>query len=105
MFKENKCDRASEAIESPGECHIELEFSSDEVSLGSGSESESEPAESGIVQPQPVRRSTRTKQFPDYYGWNAHFVAKMEPSSVDEVTSSPEKDHWISAMKKENEIS
>ena len=101
VFKENKCDRASEAIESQGECHIELELSSDEESLGSGSESESEPAESGIVQPQPFRRSTRTKQFPDYYGWNAHFVAKMEPSSVDEVMSSPEKDHWISAMKKE----
>ena len=53
------------------------------------------------MQPQPVRRSTRTKQFPDCYGWNAHFVAKMEPSSVDEVMSSPENDHWISAMKKE----
>ena len=76
-------------------------MSRDDVSLDSGSESESEPetdpAESATVQP-PLMKEKHT---PDYFGRSgANLVAKMEPCTVDEAMSSSEKDFWLDAKKK-----
>ena len=43
----------------------------------------------------------REKHFPDYFGRSgANLVAKMEPCTVDEALSSPEKDCWLDAMRR-----
>ena len=105
VFDETKHAIASKFTELQGVRRIEVDVSSDDVSLDSGSESESEPetdpAESATVQPPP-RRSMREKHFPDYFGRSGvNLVAKMEPCTVDEALSSPEKDCWLDTMKKE----
>ena len=47
----------------------------------------------------------REKHFPDYFGRSgANLVAKMEPCTVDEALSSPEKDCWLDAMKEMNSL-
>ena len=80
VFDETKHAIASKFTELQGVRRIEVDVSSDDVSLDSGSESESEPetdpAESATVQPPP-RRSMREKHFPDYFGRSgANLVAK-----------------------------
>ena len=54
--------------------------------------------------PQPVvRRSTRQRHTPDYFGWRAN-VAKgqvQEAHTVEGVLSTPEKAHWLKAMENE----
>ena len=54
--------------------------------------------------PQPVvRRSTRKRHTPDYFGWRAN-VAKgqvQEAHTVEGVLSTPEKAHWLKAMENE----
>ena len=52
------------------------------------------------LEQQPLRRSGRERHFPDYYGIRV-YVCKTEPTTVEEVLSTPEKDHWYQAMEKE----
>ena len=47
-----------------------------------------------------ARRSTRARNFPDYYGWSANLM-NVEPSSVEEAMSTREKPQWCEAMQKE----
>ena len=63
---------------------------------------DSTPDESSSSQPT-VRRSTRQKQMPDYFGWEANLAGScvQEPHTVEEVLSTPEKAHWVKAMEKE----
>ena len=50
-----------------------------------------------------VRRSTRQRQTPDYFGWEANLAGSQvqEPHTVEEAKSTPEKAHWLKAMGKE----
>ena len=48
------------------------------------------------------RRSERTRRRPDYYGeWTHMSVQRTEPTTIDEVLSSSDKDLWEEAMQKE----
>ncbi len=44
-----------------------------------------------------ARHSTTPRNFPDYYGLSVNPV-KVEPSTVEEAMSTPEKDQWLGAM-------
>ena len=92
---------------------MELDLSSEEPPPESGSEpvpvqpelAESTPAEKTTEQlPPAVRRSAREKKFPDHFGWNASLVAKSEPSTMKEVMSTQEKDHWFIVMKASSDV-
>ena len=51
---------------------------------------------------QPLRRSTRISQRPDYYGVGVYTAAEQkEPKSVSEALRCPEKEEWRSAMETE----
>ncbi len=106
MFKVSQSNAEDDVPELEVEQYVELDILSDEPESGSlpvetGSVN-STPAESAVEPPSPyIRRSMRKKQFPDYLGWSANLAATCEPTSVEEVLSTPEKYHWLKAMQKE----
>lgn len=45
--------------------------------------------------------NTHTERcFPDYYGQRV-YLSRAEPTTIEEVVSTPEKAHWLVAMEKE----
>ena len=86
--------------------HVEIECENQGESDESGSsdsESESESTVEPASEPT-VRRSERDRQCPNRYGnWVASIAADQlsDPSSLDEVLSSPDKAKWQNSMKKE----
>ena len=120
VFRENECDIESEVIDNEAEECMELDVLNNEVQSESDLETaraeseltDSAPVEPALLAPQspatnsqhlptPItRRSTKPRNFPDYYMWSADIV-KVEPSSVEEAMTTPEKDHWLEAMQRE----
>ena len=115
-----QCDIESEVIDNEAEECMELDILNNEVQSESDLETaraeseltDSAPVEPALLAPQspatnsqhlptPITpRSTRPRNFPDYYMWSADIV-KVEPSSVEEAMTTPKKDHWLEAMQRE----
>ena len=74
-----------------------IDFGSDnqEVSNQEITETRQSPRE-----PEPVRRSTRERRQPDYYGRQSiNLTRTQEPTSFKEAISSPDQSKWKKAMK------
>ena len=101
VFVEGKCN-ADDATEFGVEQYVEL---TDELPCESDSEdsvpAETQPAPAESAVESAVRRSTRKKQSPDYFGRSANLVIVSEPRNVEEAMNTPEKNHWLEAMQKE----
>ena len=96
----NESKKESEVVsDNEPDHHLVVDFSSN---LDSESPTESHtPVES---EPQQVlRRSTRDRQEPNYYGREqTHFTElRNEPTSVEEATTSQESSKWLQAMETE----
>ena len=92
----------------PDEKEIELDFSSDDETQSEMRQTEpqsddtmnDEGLNESLPPPPAVRRSTRQKQAPTYFGWEVN-VAVQKPHTVEAVLSTPERAHWLNAMEKE----
>ena len=103
VFNEQEYCSGSQVPEGDAGHHVELELSSDEPPE---EVQDMQPAESGNEQhtsPQVIRRSSRTKYRPNFYGYEANFTQSQtqEPQSVEAALSTPEKAKWLEAMEKE----
>ena len=103
VFNEQEYCSGSQVPEGDAGHHVELELSSDEPPE---EVQDTQPAESGNEQhtsPQVIRRSSRTKYRPNFYGYGANFTQSQtqEPQSVEAALSTPEKAKWLEAMEKE----
>ena len=91
----------------PGEKEIELDFSSDDETLSEMRQTEpqsddmmnDEGLNESLPPPPAVRRSTRQKQAPTYFGWEVN-VAVQKPHTVETVLSTPGRAHWLNAMER-----
>ena len=106
-FNEEEHGIECDSEESGGDQYLELDLSNGEDVSATDLEPTADiqpPVPPAPVPPaleqQPLRRSGRERHFPDYYGIRV-YVCKIEPTTVEEVLSTPEKDHWYQAMEKE----
>ena len=97
-FKENEHGFEDEVTHS-GQQYVELDLWSEDDANPDPVVTDEAPVLPPPEQP-PVRRSERERRFPDYYGVRI-YLSKTEPSTVEEVLSTPEKDCWLEAMEKE----
>lgn len=79
-----------------GDSHPTLELEFEEVP----EDSEVTPVSSAT---EPLRRSTRHRHQPDYYGVEQTHLSWESPTTLTEVNSSPEKTKWKRAMEAEME--
>ena len=92
QFKEIESGIEKESSEKDAERHIELKLPSDD---------ETSP---DTLEPTMPRRSERERRPPTYYGEWANISNHQEPLTFGQVLCSPNKSHWMEAMKKLNRI-
>lgn len=97
-FNERKCGFEKEQSESN---------SLEPVEVGTSGDDENPTNDSHDTTPSPevlplLRRSEREKRAPVYYGMSSR-VTTIEPLTVNEALSSPDKEKWLGAMKNEME--
>ena len=75
----------------------------EEIPVDEPSGEESASANVPSNQTPNLRRSTRNRRKPDWYSHNLTLLSteRPDPTSVDEVNSSPDKHKWRRAMEKE----
>ena len=99
-FNESECGIELDVTPSGGDLYVELELQDESsVSPDQPVVAELAPVHQPPEQPS-TRRSGRERRFPDYYG-DRVYLSLIEPTSVDEILSTPEKDCWLEAMEKE----
>ena len=89
--------------------YVELEIEEEPVTEESAipnseeiDQSEESEAQAPVI---PLRRSSRIRHKPDWYGHNHGMIAsdEQDPSTVEEALSTPDKSKWIDAMEREME--
>ena len=103
VFNEQEFCSGSQFPEEDTNHRVELEFSNDEPSVEL---QDMQPVESVCEErtsPQVVRRSSRPKHRPDYYGYEANLAQgqMQEPQTVKAALSTPEKAKWLKVMERE----
>ena len=98
-FNEDEYGIQHDLMQSEGDRYLELDLASEDDTSTEPSTSIQAPVLPSPEQ-QSVRRSGRERRFPDYYG-DRIYLSKSEPTTVEEVLSTPEKHCWLEAMEKE----
>ena len=109
----NENERDEGIVTSDGvDRQVVLDFSSDPESCAAPTESDIHngdvaPTESdthnGDVAEPPLRRSTRERHEPNYYGreWSHLSEIRTEPMTIEEASTCPDSSKWIQAMETE----
>ena len=118
-FSENKIGIGHNLVQSGGDQYLDLDLSDEGLFNTDNPDSEPECQEENQTNvnekeripnqpdevPAPIvpHRSERVSQQPDYYGtWvNTAKEQEAEPTTLDEAMSSPEREKWKEAMRKE----